>query len=184
MASASDVRLTDIEITLEPGGTGNIPFQPLVRSLRVTLGPPAIEKLARQAVAMAATKSPVEINLTGCRIVDDLIEISTRAGKGFLGADLIARLALSVADGKEIRVALAGLDAPKWIPVSPMLDKALAKAASVSGVRIDPDKPQAVLIDPAAILVQNGLPARLAPGVWSTSVTEAGVEVAFGGGVA
>jgi hypothetical protein len=180
MASASDVRLTDVEITLEPDGTGKIPFQPLVQSLRVALGQSALEKLARQAVALAETKSPVEINLTGCRIVDGLVEISTRAGKGFLGADVTARLALSVADGKEIRVALARLDAPKWIPVSPMLDKALAKAASVPGVRVDPDKPQAVLIDPAAILVQNGLPARLAPGVWSTSVTETGVEIAFG----
>jgi hypothetical protein len=148
--------------------------------LRVTLGQSALEKLARLAVALAATKSPVEITLTGCRIVNDVIEISTRAGKGFLGADLTARLALSVANGKEIRVALAGIDAPKWIPISPMLDKALAKAASVPGVRIDPEKPQAVLVDPAAILVQNGLPARLAPGTWTTSVAEEGVEVAFG----
>jgi hypothetical protein len=180
MTSVSDIQLTDIEITLEPGGSGSIPFQPLVQSLRVTLGQSALEKLARQAVALAATKAPVEINLTGCQIIDGLVEISTRAGKGFLGADLTARLALSVSDGKEIRVALAGLDAPKWIPLSPMLDKVLLKAATVPGVRIDPEKSQAVLVDPAAILVQNGLPARLAPGVWSTSVTDAGVEVAFG----
>jgi hypothetical protein len=184
MASTPDVRLTDIEITLEPGGTGKIPFQPLVQRLRVTLGQSALEKLAQQAVALAATKAPVEINLTGCRIVDGLVEISTRAGKGFLGADLTARLALSVVGGKEIRVALAGLDAPKWIPVSPMLDKAFAKAAAIEGVRIDPDQPQAVLVDPAAILVQNRLPARLAPGVWSTAVADSGVEIAFGGGVA
>src|SRR5215211_7822268 len=122
MANTSDVRLTDIEITLEPGRTGKIPFQPLVQNLRVILGQPALEKLAQQAVALAATKAPVEINLTGCRIIDSLVEISTRAGKGFLGADLTARLALSVVGGNEIRVALAGLDAPKWIPVSPMLD--------------------------------------------------------------
>jgi hypothetical protein len=180
MTGASDVRLSDIELTLEPGGTGNIPFQPLVHALRVTLGQSALEKLARQAVAMAATKSPVEINLTGCRIVGDAVEISTRAGKGFLGADLTARLALTVANGEEIRVAIAGIDAPKWIPVSPMLDKALAKAAGFFGVRIDPNQPHAVLVDPAAILVQYGIPARLAPGVWTTSVSEDSVEVAFG----
>jgi hypothetical protein len=184
MASASDVQLTDVEITLETGETGKIPFQPLVQNLRVILGQPALEKLAQQAVALAATKAPVEINLTGCRIVDGLVEISTRAGKGFLGADLTARLALSVVGGNEIRVALAGLDAPKWIPVSPMLDKAVAKAASIEGVRVDPGQPQAVLIDPAAILVHNHLPARLAPGVWSTAVTDSGVEIGFGGGVA
>jgi hypothetical protein len=181
MASLPDVRLTDIELMLEPGGTGNIPFQPLVQRLRVTLGPSALEKLARQAVAIAATKSPVEVKLTGCRIVEGLVEISARAGKGFLGADLTARLALSVADGKEIRVALSRIDAPKWIPVSPMLERALAKAAGIPGVRLDPQNRQAILVDPAAILAQYGVPARLAPGVWSTSVTDAGVEVAFGG---
>ncbi|MFL5761179.1 MAG: hypothetical protein ACJ789_15780 [Thermomicrobiales bacterium] len=180
MVNLWDVHLSDVEVILEPGGGGKIPFQPLVQGLRAVLSVAAIEKLARQGVALASTKAPVDITLTGVRIVGDAIEIATHAGKGFLGADLTARLGLSVLDGKEIRVALVGLDAPKFIPVAPMLNKALVKAAEVPGVRLDPDSDRAVLIDPAAILAQNGLPARLGPGVWSTAVQSDSVEVAFG----
>jgi hypothetical protein len=182
MTNAWDVQLSDVEVTLEPGDSGKIPFNPLVHGLRVTLSGVVIEKLARQAVAFASTKSPVEITLTGCRILDDTIEIATHAGKGFLGADITAHLGLSVQDGKEIRVALLKLDAPKFIPVSPMLDKVMVKAAGVSGVRVDPSSDRAVLVDPAAVLAQNGLPARLAPGVWTTQVANDVVEIAFGGG--
>ncbi len=182
MTDAWDVRLNDVEVVLEPGGSGRIPFQPLVQGLRIMLSVAALEKLAQQGVAFASTKAPVEITLTGVRIVDDTIEIDTHAGKGFLGADLSARLGLSVLDGQEIRVALVGLDAPKFIPVAPMLNKAMAKAAEVPGVRLDPASDRAVLVDPAAILAQNGLPARLAHGVWTTNVGNDGVEVAFGGG--
>jgi hypothetical protein len=182
MTDAWDVRLNDIEVTLEPGDSGKIPLRPLVHGLQIVLSPAMIEKLARQAVVFASTKAPVEITLTGCRIVDDTIEIATHAGKGFLGADITARLGLSVQDGNEIRVALLRLDAPKFIPVSPMLDKVMVKAAGVPGVRIDPTSDRAVLVDPAAILAQNGLPARLAPGVWTTNVGNEGVVVAFGGG--
>jgi hypothetical protein len=181
MANQWDVRLNDVVATLEPGGNGKFPFQPLVQGLRVMLSVAMLEKLARQGVALASTKAPVEITLTGVRIVNDTIEIATHAGKGFLGADLSARLGLTVLDGKEIRVALVGLDAPKFIPVAPMLNKALAKAAEVPGVRLDPSSDRAVLVDPAAILAQNGLPARLAPGSWTTDVNDDGVEVAFVG---
>jgi hypothetical protein len=181
MTDAWDVRLNDIELVLEPGGSDKIPFQSLVQGLRVMLSVAALEKLAQQGVAFASTKAPVEITLTGVRIVENTIEIATHAGKGFLGADLTARLGLTVFDGKEIRVALVGLDAPKFIPVAPMLTKALAKAAEVPGVRLDPSSDRAVLVDPAAIIAQNGLPARLASGIWTTNVGNEGVEIAFGG---
>src|SRR3954468_441242 len=60
MANPWDVRLNDVEVMLEPGGSGRIPYQPLVQGLRVMLSVAAIEKLAQQGIAFASTKAPVE----------------------------------------------------------------------------------------------------------------------------
>jgi hypothetical protein len=172
-----DIHLSDVAITLEPGNDA-VPWQPLVHGLRLQLTPTALTKLAEQAVKLASARAPVEVHLTGCRLVDGGIEVSARAGKGFMGADVTARLAVSAA-GDTVRVALANLDAPRWLPTGSMIEMALGKASQIDGIRSDPQHAQAVLVNPAEMLARKGLPARLAPGAWVVAVTPTMLDLAY-----
>ncbi|MGH2534820.1 MAG: hypothetical protein ACRDJW_21380 [Thermomicrobiales bacterium] len=172
-----DIYLSDVAITLEPGN-GAVPLQPLVHGLRLRLTPVALTKLAEQAVKLASAKAPVEVHLTGCRLVDGGVEVSARAGKGFMGADVKARLAIAAA-GETVRVALSSLDAPRWLPTGSMIELALGKAIQIPGIRPDPTNNQAVIVNPAEILARKGLPARLAPGAWEVTIDAAALDLAF-----
>ncbi|MGH2561621.1 MAG: hypothetical protein ACRDJH_21345 [Thermomicrobiales bacterium] len=177
MTIERDVRLSDVAITLEPGDEA-APLQPLIHGLTLRLSSTALTKLAAQAVKLASARAPVEVHLTGCRLVDGGVEVSARAGKGFMGADVTAQLAITAA-GDTVRVALANLDAPRWLPTASMIEMALGKASQISGIRPDPQNNQAVLVNPAEILVRKGLPARLAPGAWEVAIDPAALHLAY-----
>lgn len=177
MQDERDIQLSDVTISLEPGSDA-VPFQPLVHGLRLRLTPAALTKLAEEAIKLASAKAPVEVSLTGCRLVDGGIELSARAGMGFMGADVTARLAINAA-GDTVRVALANLDAPRWLPTGSMIEMALAKAVQIQGICPDPHDNQAVLVNPAEVLARQGIPARLAPGAWDVAVTPAALDLGY-----
>jgi hypothetical protein len=172
-----DIQLSDVAITLEPG-TDTVPLQPLVHGLTLRLAPDAITKLAEEAVKMASAKAPVDVQLTGCRLIPGAIEVKARAGKGFMGADVTAQLAISAA-GDTVRVALANLNAPRWLPTGSMIEMALGKATQIAGIRPDPQNNQAVLVNPAEVLARQGVPARLAPGAWDVAVTPVALDLSY-----
>jgi hypothetical protein len=180
MGDERDLWISDLAVTLEPG-SGQVPLEPVVHGLNLRLAPSALAKLVEQAVKAAAARAPVEVSRTDFRLVEGGAEISARAGKGFMGAELTARLAISAA-GPEVRVALQGLDAPRWLPLASFVEKGLERANRYPGVRADPDGAQAILVNPAAILLNRGVPARLAPGSWQVAVSSAALDLAYGEG--
>jgi hypothetical protein len=96
-----------------------------------------------------------------------------------MGAEVTARLAISAAGGDEVRVAVVGLDAPKWLPASTLMEKGLAKAGAITGLRPDPERSGAILVNPARMLASRGLPARLAPGAWEVQITDTALDLGY-----
>lgn len=162
-----DVQITNICLCLDPG-QGRVPFEPLVESLSVELSSDAFAKIMRQGVRMAAGRAPVDVEIGSARLVTGGAEIVAKVKRSILKADLRARLAFESADGKAIRVRIAELDAPAWVPTAMVLEQAMAMAANRPGFSRVPGDGRAIDVDPAAVLASRGIPAKLAqPGVWS-----------------
>ncbi|HET8522001.1 MAG TPA: hypothetical protein VFL82_02135 [Thermomicrobiales bacterium] len=172
-----DIQLSDVALNLEPGNDV-VPLQPVVHGLKVRLTQDAVRKIAEQAVLMAGTKAPVQVELTKCELVDGGVSLTAHAGKGFMGADVSARVAVEAGGGNEVRISLAGIEAPRWLPLNSLLDKVIARVVRLPGIRPD-GTGQGVLINPAEILVQQGIPARFAPGSWAVAITPAAVDLGY-----
>lgn len=175
----SDVQITNVRMRLEPG-TGNLPFEPLVESLAVELSPDAFLKIVQQGLRMVAGRAPVEIELVSARLIEGGAEIVAKAKKSILKADLRARLAFSAPDGSAIRVKIAELDAPKWVPVDLVLNQGMTMATNRPGFKRVAGDERAVDVDPAAVLQSQGVPAKLAqPGVWAINPTATALSVDY-----
>lgn len=177
MPQEPDLHISDLAVTLEPGPP-EAPLQPLVHRLGLQLSDVGFAKVIGALVAIADQRAPVDITLASCRLVPDGAELSARAGKGILRATLTTTIATSVVGGKEIRCELTDLQVPAWVPVDRLLERAIG-SAGIEGLRLDPDNPRAILVDPAVILASQGLPAHLAPGAWSLDITSAVLNLGF-----
>jgi len=177
MPDAPDLQISDLALSLEPGTS--VPLQPLVHRLRLQMSDAGFVKLLRAVTTLADARAPVDIELTSCRLVEGGAEVSARAGKGLLKAALSATIAATVLAGREIRCELTNLAVPAWVPVDRFLQQAIARA-NIAGLRLDPDNPRAVLLDPAALLEREGLPARLAPGAWTLAIAPMQLDLAYG----
>jgi hypothetical protein len=175
--SERDIQLSDVALTLEPGNDV-VPLQPVVHGLQLRLTQDGVRKIAEQAVIMASAKAPVDVQLSNCQLVDGGVSLTARAGKGFMGADVTARVAVSAGGGDELRVALAGVDAPRWLPLNSLVEKVIARAVRMPGIRPD-GSGQGVLINPAEMLVQRGIPARFAPGSWDVAISPSSVDLGY-----
>jgi hypothetical protein len=165
---------------LDPG-QGKMPFEPLVESIALDLSPEAFLKIVQQGLRMVGPRVPVDIELTSARLIDGGAEIVAKAKKSILKADLRAKLAFQSADGDAIRVRIAELDAPKWVPVDLVLGQAMTMAASKPGLSRVAGDDRAVDVDPAVVLASRGIPAKLAqPGAWTVNPTAASLSVAYG----
>jgi hypothetical protein len=172
-----DIQLSDVALSLEPGNDV-APLQPVVHGLRLRLTQDAVRKIAEQAVIMASARAPVQVELSNCQLVDGGVSLTARAGKGFMGADVTARVAVAAGGGNEVRVSLAGVDAPRWLPLNSLVEKVIAQTVKMPGVRPD-GTGQGVLINPAEILTQQGIPVRFVPGSWDVSISPAAVDLGY-----
>jgi hypothetical protein len=175
----SDVQISDVRLALAPR-PGRVPFEPQIESLNLALSSTAFLKIVQQGVKMAAGRAPVDVELSSARLVDGGAEIVTKVKRSILKADLRVRLAFESTGGETIRVRIAELDAPAWIPSSFVLDQAMGMAAGKPGLARVAGDDRAIDVDPAAILASRGIPASFAkPGVWSVDPKAEAVGVSY-----
>jgi hypothetical protein len=174
-----DVQISNVRLRLDPG-QGGMPFEPLVESLTLDLSSDAFLKIVQQGIRMVGGRAPVDVELTSANLVEGGAEIVAKVKRSILKADLRARLAFSAPTGDAIRVRIAELDAPKWVPVDMVLGQAMTMAANRPGFSRVPGDDRAIDVDPAAVLLSRGIPAKLAnPGAWSVSPTASVLSVDY-----
>jgi hypothetical protein len=175
----SDLTVSDLQVRLLPG-KGSIPIEPLVERLSLELSTAAFQKIVEQGARLAAGKLPVEIELNSARLVDGGAEIVARAKRSILKADLSAKLTFAVVDGKAIRVRVAELDAPGWVPTQMVLAHGMNVAAARPGFTKVEGDDRAIDVDPRVILTSAGLPLAIAEdGLWSLNPTASALGVSF-----
>lgn len=175
----SEVQISDVHLRLDPR-QGNLPFEPLVESMRIAISPAGFEKIVRAGMARIAGKVPAEIELGSARLTDGGAEIIAKAKRSILKAEITVRLSFSAPNPDAIRVRIENLDAPAWMPTSFILDMGMGMLAGKTGLSRVPDDDRAFEVDPALILASRGIPAKLAqPGRWSVDPRASALEVAF-----
>ena len=180
--TTTDIEITDIRLRLEPGN-GRVAFQPLVERLRVGITSDAFGKIVQTGMELMAGRLPMEVELTSAQLVDGGAELVARVKKSFLKADLRVRLAFSVVDPTTVRVRIAELDGPAWIPTQFVIENAMSVAAAKPGFTRVPDDDRAIDVDPAAVIASRGIPLTLAtPGAWSIDAADAALTVAYAAG--
>jgi hypothetical protein len=170
------IRLTDFELSLEPGSAGRL--QPVVQRLRAQISGDGLHALANAITEEAAQRAPVGLTLKDLDVGPNGITLAVRVEKSILRGDLSTRLVLSAPDGKDLRVELADVDVPVWVPLDLMLDATVKR--SDGAVRRDPANRSALILDPAALLARSGVHGRFAPGQWAVTTGDAGVDLSFG----
>jgi hypothetical protein len=177
-----DIAITDIQLRLEPG-QGRVAFQPLVERLRLGITSDAFGKVALTGLGLIAARLPVDLELTSARLVDGGAELVARVKKSFLKADLRVLLAFSVVDPATVRVRIADLEGPAWIPTQFVIENAMSVAESKPGFARVPDDDRAIDVNPAVVIASRGVPLTLAtPGAWSIDATAAVLQVAYAAG--
>ena len=170
------MQLTDFDISLEPG-TAQHPIRPVVQGLRLRVSPRGLQALTQTLVDEADRRAPVGIKLKGVDVSPRGIELFTRMTKSIFSSDLSTRLVLSAPSGKQLRVELTDTNMPAWVPLDMLLDEAAKRGGD--GVRRDPGNRNALLLDPAALLVRGGVPGRFAPGRWDVATSGDGLVLTF-----
>jgi hypothetical protein len=179
----SDLAITNLHVRLEPGD-GRAPLLPAVTTLGLSLSSDAFAKIIRAGLGMAAGKNklPVDVELTDARLVPGGAEITARAKKSILKADVRARLDLGVENPAAIRIRIAELDGPAWLPVQMVIANAIGAMAARPGFSRVPGDDRAVDFDPAALLDGFGLPLRLvSPGAWSVEAADQQLRLSYAG---
>lgn len=175
----SDVQISDVRLRLDPRD-GRVPFEPLVERLSLDLSSAAFETILRTGLVLMADRLPVEVALDSARLVDGGAEIVVKVKRSILKADLRVRLAFSVQDPSTIRVRIAELDAPAWVPTQFVLEQALNVAAAKPGFSRVPGDERAVDVNPATVIASRGIPLKLAtPGAWSVDPTAQTLSVSY-----
>jgi hypothetical protein len=175
----SDVQITDVRLQLNQG-EGRIPFEPLVEHLALELSSVAFDKIVRRAIVLFSGRLPVEIEIGSARIVNGDAEVVAKVKRSILKADLRARLTFATPDAETIRVRVAELDAPAWVPTQMVLDHGLTMATDRPGISKVTGDGRAVDLKPAIVLAQYGLPVKLAtPGAWSISPAASSIGVGY-----
>lgn len=176
----TDVLITDVRLRLD-AGRGNIPFEPLVESLAVELSAEAFRKIVEEGIRKVGDRVPVEIELGSVRLLDGGAEIIMKVKRSILRAELRAKLAISAYDPETIRIQVAELDAPAWVPTQFVLEHGMTYAASRQGFTRADGVENSVDIDPAVVLASRGIPVKLAtPGAWSIVTTPESIVTRFG----
>jgi hypothetical protein len=170
------VRLTDFDITLEPGGA-QFPLRPVVHGLRVRVSAAGLRQLAQALVDEADKRAPVGVKLVDARVGAQGIELFLRVAKGIFGSDFSTRISLSAPGGEVLRAELTDTDMPSWMPLDMVLEQAVKRGGGA--VQRDPGNRRALLLDPAALLTRFGVPGRFAPGRWDVATSQEGLDLSF-----
>jgi hypothetical protein len=170
------IQVSDFDVSLEPGGRGDLP-QPVVQRLRLALSGEGLQLLAQGLIAEASRRAPVGLRLQDLRVGPGGIDLLLRVEKSILRSDLAMRLAFSAPGGQFLRLELADVDMPPWIPLDLLLDEAVKRGRGALGR--DPGNRRALLLDPAALLARFGLPGRFAPGHWDVATSDDGLTLGF-----
>jgi hypothetical protein len=176
----SDLQINDVRLRLDPR-QGRVPFEPLVESLSLDLSSAAFAKIVQAGLALAGDRLPVEVTMGSARLIDGGAEIVVKVKRSILKADLCARLAFSVQDPSTVRVRIADLDAPAWVPIPFVIENAMNVAAAKPGFSRVPGDERAVDVNPATVIASRGIPLKLAtPGAWSINPTAETLSIAYG----
>jgi hypothetical protein len=175
----TDLEITDVSLRLEPAA-GRLPFIPLVESATVRISPSAFEKMVRTALTMVADRVPVELSLSSAGLLDGGAEIVARVKRSILKADVTVRLAFVAVAHDTIRVKVAGIDAPAWVPTQFVIEQGLAVVSNRPGFSRAEGESSAIDVKPAEVLARRGLPVKLAePGRWSVDPRASQLVVSF-----
>jgi hypothetical protein len=175
----SDVVITDVQLRLQPG-QGKLAFEPLVDQLALALSSDAFEKIAQTGLHMMAGRLPVEVTLSSATLTNGGAEIVAKVKKSILKADVRVRLEFAVHDPATIRVRIADLDGPAWIPTQFVIENAMTVASAKPGFSRVPGDDRAVDVNPAAVIASRGIPLKLsAPGAWSIDTDPSALSVRY-----
>lgn len=178
----SDLQITDVRLRLDPR-QGRVPFEPLVEQLSLDLSSDAFAKIVQAGLVLMADRLPVEVALGSARLVDGGAEIVAKVKRSILKADLRVRLEFLVHDPSTIRVRIAELDAPAWVPTQFVIENAMNVAAARPGFARVPGDERAVDVNPATVIAGRGIPLKLAtPGAWSVKPTAQTLSVGYAAG--
>lgn len=174
-----DVHISNVRMRLDPRH-GRVPFEPLVESLFIELSASAFVKIVEQGVIKAAGRAPVDIELASARLVDGGAEIVTRVKRSILKAELKVSLTFLAHDPRTIRIRIANIDAPAWVPTQFVIDQGMNMAANRPGFSRVSGDDRAVDVNPAEILLSRGIPMKLAePGMWTVTPTAESIGVGY-----
>lgn len=180
-----DVSITNLTINLHEQ-QGDIPIAPVVHSLNLALTSRALEKAVAAVLILTREKQPIDVGMESASFTETGAEIEITAGLNrFLKAKATAVLSIHAADSKRIAVALTDLRTLGKIPIDgiagPQIDKALATAAEIPGITLDPDRSRGLLIEPNALLAHFGVPLTfVAGGGWTAINDPDSLTVRFG----
>jgi hypothetical protein len=170
------IRLTDFDITLEPGDARQ-PLRPVVHGLRLHISAGGLRQLAQALVDEADKRAPVGVKLVDARVGPRGVELYLRVAKGIFGSDLSTRISLSAPGGEVLRAELTDTDMPSWMPLDLLLEQAVNRGGGA--VSRDPANRRALLLDPAALLARLGVPGRFAPGDWGVETSQERIALSF-----
>lgn len=174
-----DIQINDLQLRLDPA-TGRIPFSPLVTSMHVDISQGAFEKAVRAAVVMAGDRVPVDLTLASANLVNGGAEIVARVKRSILKADVKAHLEFTAISDDTIRVRVAKIDAPAWVPTQFVIEQGMGVVAAKAGFARAADDPSALDVKPADVLARRGIPVKLAaPGSWSIDTAPDQMRVRF-----
>jgi hypothetical protein len=171
------IRLSNFDLSLQRGTAGRM--EPVVQGLRVQITAAGLQALAEGLVDALGRRVPVGFTIKDIRVGPDGVGIVLRVERGIVRGDLATRLVLSAPGEDLLRVELADVDVPVWVPLDVLLDEAVKRSGGA--VRRDPANRRALLLDPAALLAQFGVPGRFAAGRWDVATSDAGIDLSFSG---
>jgi len=172
--STPELLITDVAMDLEPG-TEKVPLAPVIYTLTANLNDSALTKSVLAVLSLGKSKMPMEVDLEGARFVPGGAEVTVNAGSGrFLRAKATAVIGITANDDETVMVEIREIKALGKLPiesiVSPILDKALDKAAAFPGVERDGTRSRSLRVDPNLLLKSQGVPLRFAkPGGWTVT---------------
>lgn len=175
----TDVTITSMRVHLLPR-EGRPPVEPVILEAAINLSQEGFLKIVTEGMRKAKKVAPVDLELIDAVLVDGGAQIAARVKRGLLRAELRFHLEFSVADGQAIRVRVGNVDAPAWVPVNLVLDQGMQVADGKPGIGRVAGDARAIDVDPRAMLIQLGLPLRLAePGMWGVNARSDQVTITY-----
>jgi len=167
-----DIVLSNLSLDLRQE-SGTIPFTPIVHSLDVRLANPALIKAVETVLSLSRSRLPVEVDFEDAEFIPGGAEVTITAGLNrFLKVKAIAVVGISAQRSDSISVEIREIRTLGKLSiegmVSPMIEKALDKAALRSGITRDPGRKQGLLVNPDQLMASQGVPLEFAqPGGWT-----------------